>query len=176
MSVLRRSIVKIANWRIALIVLAILGVSHAGIRTGTHLRRATHHVPAFQATSLQGSTVNVSPGHRGRNLLVFFCMCSNCFQFAKDLRGLTSRRAGAKPQLIGVIHAPLRPAVSFAEMTRFSGVLLIDPKGDIHRKFKVRQCPNVWLINPGGTVQFVTPERARPHLLRQRLDAWLNEQ
>jgi peroxiredoxin len=124
---------------------------------------------------LQGNSVQVSPGERGRCVLLFFCMCPNCKELARQFRLPSTRPEAEGVQVFGILHADLRQGTEFLTATRFPGMLLVDPLGEVHEKYGIGACPNAWLVNPGGTIRFSQPGSIILPELRGELTTWLGD-
>jgi peroxiredoxin len=150
--------------------LLLLGVGVAGWLVVS--RSNPRQAPAFEAVSLQGQRVMVSPGERSRCLLLFFCMCADCHHLALQL-AKSPYVADRTLQIVGVVHSTPEAVRGFREQTRFPGLLFADPMGEVKRRYGVGPCPNAWLIDPGGAVFFHQREPIRWSELTRRLGGWI---
>jgi peroxiredoxin len=129
----------------------------------------------FRALDLQGNSVQVSPGERGRCVLLFFCMCPNCKELARQFCLPSTHPEAGDVQVFGILHADPRQGTEFLTATRFPGILLLDPLGKVHEKYGIGPCPNAWLVNSGGTIRFFRPGSIIPSELSRELTTWLGD-
>jgi peroxiredoxin len=126
----------------------------------------------FQVADLAGNPVEVRPGERRGCILMFFCMCPRCRTLAHELRRLPMFQRAKNIDVIGVLGADQDQAVKFLVHTKFPGTLLTDPLGTVREQYHVGRCPNIWLIDPGGSVRFFQPDAVDAKELSRILGSW----
>jgi AhpC/TSA family len=141
--------------------------------SGGGLDGNSRYAPAFRAFDLRGNTVYVSPGKRGRCILLFFCICPRCQALAHALGMPSTHRVTEEFQVLGILHADLRQGEKFVVDTGFRGRLLVDPLGEVHAMYGVGPCPNVWFVNRGGTIYRPKHDSLASQELGRELERWL---
>jgi peroxiredoxin len=103
---------------------------------------------------------------------MFFCMCPQCRTLVHELRGLPMFQRAKNIDVIGVLGAAQDQAVKFFEETKFPGTLFADPLGTVRKQYQVGLCPNIWLVDRGGSVRFFQHDAVNAKELSRILESW----
>ena len=147
----------------------VKGAARRSRQRGAAPAPASRH-PRFEAMALNRHPVWVSPGTATRTLLLFFCSCGDCDQLARRLAA-SPYGLGQGLVVIGVLDSSPQQGQRFQEETRFPGMLLVDPNGQVKRQYEAGRCPSAWFVDRGGRLRMQHDHVSWP-VLQQQLALW----